>query len=436
MEFLVSAVASDLIGRFISSLAQNYNNHTCKEDDRRRLERILLRMHSVVEEAERRHITNQGMLLQLKGLIEGFYLGYYMLDKIKFQPPEEESIEDEVSHEIQSFALSACNSRKRFRFADAIRKRTPVAFGSKSKTNLKDVVDGLETKIADMREFVILLGSQTRLPRQPYSTYLYIDNCMFGRRIEKEQVINFFLCNDPHDPYVSILPIIGPQRIGKKTLVQHACLDERVRNCFSHIFFFKEDNLRTGELSLTSKASQGKYLFVIEFIWDVDEAAWTKFQSYLQNMPGTGIKLSTEMNGSFLGATIYGELLRANPNTQFWNRILLFLRELARKQLTSSGLHPEDLFERNIPLDMSRLAVVDGQVQCCLVYDLRVAGPAEGELPKLTSRDMLLGGDIPVEDKFDVLVWRSRIPPYCNYIVTYEKRKPRRMVRKRNMVYL
>uniref|UniRef100_A0A0E0BFN0 Uncharacterized protein n=1 Tax=Oryza glumipatula TaxID=40148 RepID=A0A0E0BFN0_9ORYZ len=128
--------------------------------------------------------------------------------------------------------------------------------------------------------------------------------------------------------------------------------------------------------------------------------------------------LSTEMNGSFLGATIYGELLRANPNTQFWNRILLFLRELARKQLTSSGLHPEDLFERNIPLDMSRLAVVDGQVQCCLVYDLRVAGPAEGELPKLTSRDMLLGGDIPVEDKFDVLVWRSRIPPYCNYIVT------------------
>ncbi|KAF0895885.1 hypothetical protein E2562_016608 [Oryza meyeriana var. granulata] len=95
MEFLVSAVANDLISRFFSSLAQNYCNHTRKEDDRRRLERILLRMHSVVEEAEGRRITNQGMLWQLKGLIEGFYLGYYMLDKIKFQPPEEESIEDE-----------------------------------------------------------------------------------------------------------------------------------------------------------------------------------------------------------------------------------------------------------------------------------------------------------------------------------------------------
>uniref|UniRef100_A0A0E0MCS6 Uncharacterized protein n=1 Tax=Oryza punctata TaxID=4537 RepID=A0A0E0MCS6_ORYPU len=481
----------DLISRFISSVTQNYRNHIHKEDDRRRLERILLRMHSVVEEAGGHHITNQGMLLQLKGLIEGFYLGYYMLDKIKFQPPEEESIEDEVSHEIQSFALSACNSRKRFRFADAIRTRTTVAFGNRSRTNLKDVVDGLETKIADMREFVILLGSHARLPRQPYSTYLYIENCMFGRRIEKDQVISFLLCNDPHDPYVSILPIIGPQRMGKKTLVQHACLDERVRNHFSHIFFFKEDDLKVGELSLNSKASQGKYLFVIEFLWDVDEAAWKKFQSYLQNMAGTGIKivvigrtediakfgttqpirvkrlseeeywyyfkalafgsmdpdehpklaslgmqLATEMNGSFISATIYGELLRANPNTQFWKRILLFLRELAQKHLTSSGLHPDDLFDRNIPVHLSRTSLVDGQVHSCLVYDVRVAGPAEGQLPKLTSRDMLLGGDIPVEDKFDVLVWRSRIPPYCNYIITYEKRKPRRMVGKRNTIYL
>uniref|UniRef100_A0A0E0IYK7 Uncharacterized protein n=1 Tax=Oryza nivara TaxID=4536 RepID=A0A0E0IYK7_ORYNI len=347
MEILISAVASDLISRFISSVTQNYRSHIHKEDDRRRLERILLRMHSVVEEAGGRHITNQGMILQLKGLVEGFYLGCYMLDKIK------------------------------------------------------------------------------------------------------------------------------------------------VRDCFSYIFFFKEDDLKTGGLSLNSKASQGKYLFVIEFIWDVDEAAWTKFQSYLQNMPATGIKvvvigrtediakfgtsqpirvkrlseeeywyyfkalafgsmdpdehpklaslamqLSTEMNGSFLGATMFGELLRANPNTQFWKRILLFLRELARKHLTSSGLHPEDLFERNIPVDLSRIAVVDGQVQDFMVYDVRVAGPAEGELPKLTSRDILLGGDIPVEDKFDVLVWRSRIPPYCNYIVTYEKQKPRRMVGKRNTIYL
>ncbi|XP_006662757.1 disease resistance protein RGA2-like [Oryza brachyantha] len=483
MEFLVSAAASDLISRFISSVAQNYSNHASKADDRARLERVLLRMHSVVEEADGRHITNRGILLQLKGLMEGFYVGCYKLDKIKFQPPpeEEEGIEDEVSHEVQS-------AFKRFRFADAIRKHTPVAFGSRSTRTLKDVVEGLETKIADMREFVILLGSYPCVPRQPYSTFLFMEQCMFGRRVEKEQVINFLLCSDPHEPFVSVLPIIGPRNIGKKTLVQHACQDERVRNFFSHILFFKEDDLKIGELSVNSKASPGKYLFVIEFIWDVvDEAAWTKFQSYLQNMKATGIKVvvlsrtediakfgtsqpirlkrlseegywyyfkalafgsmdpdehprlaslamqvANEMNGSFIGATIIGDVLRANPNTQLWKRMLLMLTQLRQKHMSSSGLHPTDLLGRNIPYDFS----LGGQVQDYLVYDLRVADPAQSELPNWTWREMLLGGDVPVEDKFDVLIWKSRIPPYCAYIVTHEKRKPRCSVGKRKHLAL
>ncbi|KAF0895880.1 hypothetical protein E2562_016603 [Oryza meyeriana var. granulata] len=361
MEILISAVAGDLISRFISSLAQNFSNHTCEEEDRTRLNRILLRMHSVVEEAEGRHITNRGMLLQLKGLIEGFYLGYYMLDKVKFQPPEEESIKDE---------------------------------------------------------------------------------------------------------------------------------DERVRNFFSRIFFFKEDDLKMGEHSVNSKASAGKYLFVIEFIWDVDEAAWAKFQSYLQNMAGTGIKvlvigrtesiakfgttqpirvkrlseeeywyyfkalafgsmdpdehpklaslgmqLATEMNGSFLAANLLGELLRDNPNTQFWQSILFSLRELVQKHLSCFGVHPEDLLERNTPVDFTRVAFVGAQVQGCLVYDLREAGPAQSELPKLMSQEVLLGGNIPVEEKFDVMVWKSRIPPYCDYIATFEKQKPQRIIGKRNTIY-
>ncbi|VAI22523.1 unnamed protein product [Triticum turgidum subsp. durum] len=95
MEVLISAAAGDLVSRFISFLAQSYGTHTCEEEDRTRLERILLRMHSVVEEAEGRHITNRGMLRQLKALIEGMYLGYYMLDRLRVQSLGEESIEDD-----------------------------------------------------------------------------------------------------------------------------------------------------------------------------------------------------------------------------------------------------------------------------------------------------------------------------------------------------
>lgn len=113
MEVLISAVAGDLVSRFISFLAQNYGTHRCEEEDRRRLERILLRMHMVVEEAEGRHITNRGMFLQLKTLIEGVHLGYYMLDRLKFQSLGESLEDDEVSHWSQSLAVSTFNAAKR-----------------------------------------------------------------------------------------------------------------------------------------------------------------------------------------------------------------------------------------------------------------------------------------------------------------------------------
>uniref|UniRef100_A0A453HMQ2 Disease resistance N-terminal domain-containing protein n=1 Tax=Aegilops tauschii subsp. strangulata TaxID=200361 RepID=A0A453HMQ2_AEGTS len=418
MEVLISAVVGDLVSRFISFLAQNYGTQTCVEEDRRRLELILLRMHMVVEEAEGRQITNRGMFLHLKTLIDGVHLGYYMLDRLKFQSLGEESVEDD----------------------------------------------------------------------EPYCVHLYMDKCMFGRHVEKEQLINFLLCDDSHHDctHISILPIIGPHRIGKKTLVQHACKDERVCNHFSHMFFFKGDDLRNGVFAFNNQAASGKYLFVVDFIFDVDEAAWTNFQSYLQKLPGAGIKivvtgraeqvanlgtaqpirlkslsqeeywyyfkalafgsmdpddhpklaslgmqLAALLQGSFLGANILGELLRANPSTEFWRGVLSSIRVLVREHMSSFGTHPEDLLGRNFPVNFGSAALVGGPAQGYLVYDLREAGPAQSELPKLTSQELLTGRDIPVEDKFEVLVWRSRIPPYCDYVVTYEKQKNHVAVRKR-----
>ncbi|KAL6640840.1 hypothetical protein ACP70R_021963 [Stipagrostis hirtigluma subsp. patula] len=484
MEFLISAVAGDLVSRFISYVVQNLGNHTWNEDDQRRLERVLLRMRTIVEEAVGRCITNQGMILQLKMLVKDMYAGYYMLDRLKFESVEEDRVEGEVSHPNRSLGMYTSIAAKRLRFASATTNNTPVEFGTKRATKLKDILESLETKIQDMREFVMLLGSCPRLSRQPYSTYLFMDKCMFGRHAEKEQVINFLLCSDTHAcQKLGILPIIGPHRVGKKTLVQHVCKDERVRNCFPHILIFKGDDLKNIELTANLKAASGKCLFVIEFSWDLDVAAWTKFESCLQKVAGAGSKivligrthevakfgtalpiwmkslpheeywyyfkalafgsmdpdehprlaslgmqLATELKGSFLGANILGEMLRANPNAQFWRNILLSIRELVQAHLLSFGVHPEDLLERNVPVDFAKVGFVGDRGQGCLVYDLREAGPGQSELPSLTSQELLMGGEVPVEEKFDVLVWKSRIPPYCNYIATFEKQKSRRMV--------
>ncbi|CAD6254629.1 unnamed protein product [Miscanthus lutarioriparius] len=432
------------------------------------------------------------MLLQLKMLMEGMYEGHYMLDRFKIQHAEE----DKVEGEVRSLAMSTLTAAKRLRFTSAITKDTPAAFGTGGTANLKGILDSLEAKIQDMREFVMLLGSCPRLPRQPDCTYLFMDKCMFGRHAEKEHVINFLLANDDtHDdcPNLGILPIIGPHRVGKKTLVQHACKDERVRDFFSKILFFKGDDLENGEFAASLEAASGKKcLFVVEFHWNLDEAAWANLKSSFQKVAGHGSKvlligrthevakfgtalpvwmkslsqeeywyyfkalafgsmdpdehpklaslgmqLATELKGSFLGANILGEMLRSNPNAQFWHAILSSVRALVQEHMFSVGVHPEDLLERNVPVGFTNVSFVGAQSQGCLVYDLREAGPGEDELPLPTSREVLTGVKVPAEDRFDVLVWKSRIPPYCSYIATYERQKaPRHIVGKKNRLAL
>lgn len=500
MEALISAVAGELVSRFISFVAQNFCNRTLNEDDHRRLEQVLLRIHTIVEEAEGRCITNRGMLRQLKMLMEGMYEGHYVLDRFKIQQHAEEGqVECEASHQSRSFAMSTLTAAKRLRSSSATTKGTPVASGTGKTANLKGVLDSLEAKIQDMREFVMLLGTCPRLPRQPYCTYLFMDKCMFGRHTEKEHVINFLLCiDDTHDdccPNLGILPIIGPHRVGKKTLVQHVCKDERVRNCFSKILFFKGDDLKNGEFVASLEAASGKKcLFVIEFSWNnVDEVAWENLKSSFQKVVGHGSKivligrthevakfgttqpvwmkslsqeeywyyfkalafgsmdpdehpklaslgmqLATELKGSFLGANILGEMLRSNPISQFWHAILSSVRALVQEHMFSLGVHPEDLLERNVPVGFTNVSFVGAQSQgCCLVYDLREAGPGHEDLPLPTSREVLTGVKVPAEEKFDVLVWKSRIPPYCSYIATYERQMvPRRRVGKKNRLAL
>ncbi|OEL16094.1 hypothetical protein BAE44_0022887, partial [Dichanthelium oligosanthes] len=310
MEALISAVAGDLISRFISFVAQNFCNHTQNENDHGRLEHVLLRIHTIVEEAEGRCITNQGMLLQLKMLIK----------------------------DINNTPVASAGTRR-------------------SSAKLKGILESLETKIQDMREFVKLLVSCPRLPCQPYSTYLFMDRCMFGRYTEKEQVINFLVCNGTYDcPNLEILPILGPHRVGKKTV--HACKDERVRNCFSNILFLKGDDLGNGKFAANLKnvVGAGSKIVLIGRTQEVarfgtahpiwlkslsQEEYWYYFKALAfgsmdpderPRLASLAMQLATELKGSFLGAKIL-----------------------------------EDLLERNAPVDFPSAAFVGAQGQRCLI---------------------------------------------------------------------
>ncbi|KAF0929335.1 hypothetical protein E2562_019916, partial [Oryza meyeriana var. granulata] len=98
MELAVSAVTGELVSRFISFLLSKYTSHEISEEKQlERLQKLLLRVCIVVEEADGRYITNSGMLMQLKGLADAMYRGHHVLDMFRSSTLIQENPIKEVS---------------------------------------------------------------------------------------------------------------------------------------------------------------------------------------------------------------------------------------------------------------------------------------------------------------------------------------------------
>ncbi|KAF8776319.1 hypothetical protein HU200_003638 [Digitaria exilis] len=260
MEALLSAVSGDLIGRLVSFLISKLQQEqagSSTDDDVGRLRRALQRARVVVEEAELRQVTNRAMLLQLHHLRAEMCRGSYVLDAFIMR----RAIELASHHRRRESRRGTCGG-------------------------LSAVVESMEAALSDMRELVVLLGCCPRVIKQPYSSYLFMERCMFGRQMEKEHIIGFLLQPAP-DSELDVLPIIGPHEVGKRTLVEHACLDERVRQRFAKIHRLRSEDLDLDAQSpkealqgLMGPAQSQRSLVIIDLAGgDKDEEIWRRFHS-------------------------------------------------------------------------------------------------------------------------------------------------------------
>ncbi|KAF7012917.1 hypothetical protein CFC21_027061 [Triticum aestivum] len=300
MDILVSAIVGDLISRSASFMISKYFQQQPDLDKiQQRLQRVLLRIDIIAEEAEARDINNQGMLRQLKMLRQGMYRGRYVLDSLRFQAALDE---EQVSHSLSALPKSSAAKRLRFsRTGSGSSNREALLFGTNSnmREELQRMVDTLEETVSCMKEFIFFLESYPRIHRQPYGTYLVLDNCMFGRQTERERVLNFLLCPSV-TPDLAVLPIIGPRRVGKSTLVEYVCRDESVRGHFSMIIFFPEGSLKdegvvdlkgnyiNGLVRHQNSASQTRLLIIVEIAEDINEGTWTRLKSLATSMTPCG----------------------------------------------------------------------------------------------------------------------------------------------------
>ncbi|GJN06176.1 hypothetical protein PR202_ga23878 [Eleusine coracana subsp. coracana] len=457
MDALVSAVASDLIGRFISFLIGKYQESSAADisDTIVRLQRALLRARVVVEEAEGRQITNRAMLQQLNLLRREMCQAAYALDAFRW----------------------------RDRRSQATVRRSRVQAGPPPSSDcshyLSDMVGSLEAVLGDMREFVVLLNGYPRFTKQPYTAYLCMESCMFGRQMEKEEIISF-LWRPSQD--LDVLPIIGPLGVGKRTLVEHICLDERVRERFGKIH-----RLRSTDLDLYSYGHHWssfdfttRSLMVIDMVdGDVDaEESWRRFYSAIRLRAHIGSKvivisrmeathsnlgtvtplrlrplrredlwyffralafgaadpdehpdlahlamtMCTCINGGlalFTVANIVAASLRADPSVRSWRRLFKVIFETAVLQFgTAADDKAEHYYYLCSPLG-------DAGASCLFYNRRKLTNVARSELPKVTMLEMLTSGSLPSAGKtqFDVLMWESRIPPYASYVATCDTDK-------------
>uniref|UniRef100_A0A0D9WUX5 NB-ARC domain-containing protein n=1 Tax=Leersia perrieri TaxID=77586 RepID=A0A0D9WUX5_9ORYZ len=500
-KFKVLAVRSHLPPCFTKPLLPPPTPPLSMEEKIQRLKRMLLRLAALVEEADGRRITNHSMLHQVNMLRQDMHRGYYVLDTFRFKKSYEEEMNEYDDDKVSSntLTLSKFKPRKRARLPTGTSQH-----GDKGG-ELEQVLDKLGVAMADMVEFVLLLNNYPSMYRQPYNTYMFMDKCMFGRQMEMEHVINFLL----HASFdnLGVLPIIGPDKVGKSTLVEHVCYDERVRKHFSCIIFltdsdFREEksllNLSNGGAirykhnSSSSTSSGGRMLVIVELVEDVDNDKWRRLYSSSRSCISAGSKIiitSTsekiaklgttqplhlkflpreaywyffkvlvfgssnpeehpevasasinmfndyfdhemykEFMGQFIDLRNMADIIQASLHEGSFHNLcqrirLLFCGQVMAKEMNQSmlsrgsgvsGLQSMFLFIPRIDEDVHYY---------CDIYNHCPVGFAhekeEEEAPQIDIKEVVSGRVAP-HGKFNLVVWRSHLPPYYNYIYSSE----------------
>ncbi|KAL6642545.1 hypothetical protein ACP70R_020726 [Stipagrostis hirtigluma subsp. patula] len=471
MEGAISAVTGELVSRCISFLKSQCSRATTEQQKMDRLHHLLLRVRTVVEEADGRYITNSGMVAQLQVLADAMYRGYRVVDSLRYRTLEKNTLLEEVS-EPHTFS-----------FASSLKRCRTVTFGGRKdkavNLELDGALDMLETATTHMAEFVVLLAGCERMLRRPYDVHLYIDNFMFGRHTEKQKLLNFLLQqNNPAGP-PPVLPIIGGYAVGKKSLVAHACNDNRVSSCFSLILHLNEDDV--SRLEKHERFMEGKTLIVVEFVSCMNEKVWAEFYSSLSNMKkGSKVIIVSKLRNienfgtvkpiflnaltyeefsylfktlafgsanpaehphlvriadefskelqlrwSLLTANVVADAMRLNLKVQFWLWMLQSCRRAAERNISLFGKLPKILTEQGHHVDMTDFELSPA-APLYLSWS-RIADPSmKKELPKVTFEELLVDPPsgkplvdtnvTPKRGEFTIITWESRIAPYTSFV--------------------
>ncbi|KAM0852236.1 hypothetical protein ACQ4PT_051883 [Festuca glaucescens] len=319
MELAISAVTSELVSRFISFLANKYHSHRTYSEEKQveRLQQLLLRAHTVVEEADGRYITNFRMLAQLNMLAEAMYRGYWTLGAFRYRPLQETPMEEEqklLNFMLQHSSPGGAPAVLSIIGARAVGKRTLVSHVCKDE------------RVSSHFSSILHLNGDS------FRTIADHGSILSGKILVVVEVVS----DVDEDNWAKFCSTVASMEGGSKVIILSRLINSEKLGTVEPIFL---DTLPYEEFN---------YLFKTLAFGSVDLVEHPALARIADEMTR-----ELQSDWSLVAANLPADVLRRNLNLHFWLCMLSRMRRIVQRNFSMFGEHPKFLVQRCHQVDVS-----------------------------------------------------------------------------------